>query len=206
MPTGPHYNLLTPKVAIDCEMVTANIGQVLGRVSVVNYNGRTIFDTFVCHERPITVWDTRRRYSGIARRDLRRQNGAMPYERVQDELQELLRGRVVIGHAVHNDAGEISKDLSNPRLWLQRQRGRAARRNMPTVKFDVAGVRDTQKYSGYRSGRQIQSLKNLTRRLLGREIKQGTVSSVEDAAATMELYRLAEEEIDREQRRQRFGF
>ncbi|KAH8621197.1 hypothetical protein IG631_24140 [Alternaria alternata] len=65
-------------------------------------------------------------------------------------------------------------------------------------------VRDTQKYSGYRQytnhgAHQGPSLKNLALEVLGRRIKQGQVSSVEDAVATMEVYRNAEADIDREQ-------
>ncbi|KAL6154895.1 hypothetical protein ACJQWK_11940 [Exserohilum turcicum] len=64
-------------------------------------------------------------------------------------------------------------------------------------------VRDTQKYSGYRKyanpgAHQGPNLKNLALRVLGRSIKQGPVSSIEDAVATMEIYRKAEVEIDRE--------
>ena len=33
MPEGPDYEILTEKVAIDCEMMRSNVGQVLGRVS-----------------------------------------------------------------------------------------------------------------------------------------------------------------------------
>jgi hypothetical protein len=43
------------------------------------------------------------------------------------------------------------------------------------------------------------SLKNLAREVLGRQIKQGRVSSVKDAVATMEVYRKAKAEIDKEQ-------
>jgi RNA exonuclease 4 len=65
-------------------------------------------------------------------------------------------------------------------------------------------VRDTQEYSGYRQysnhdAHQGPSLKNLALEVLGRRIKQGRVSSVEDAVATMEVYRNAEADIDREQ-------
>lgn len=45
-PIGPHRTILTEKLAIDCEIMRSNIGQLLGRVSVVNYNSETIFDTF----------------------------------------------------------------------------------------------------------------------------------------------------------------
>ena len=43
-PVGPNYNVLTKKIAINCEMIQSNIGQVLGRVSIINYEGETSFD------------------------------------------------------------------------------------------------------------------------------------------------------------------
>lgn len=71
------------------------------------------------------------------------------------------------------------------------------------IAFDMT-VRDTQKYSGYRNyancaAHQGPSLKLLVQQVLGRPIKQGRVSSVEDALATMEVYRNAEVAIDPEQ-------
>lgn len=54
-PGGSHYNLLTEKIAIDYEMMQSNIGQALGRVSIVNYEGETIFDAFVCQPQPINI-------------------------------------------------------------------------------------------------------------------------------------------------------
>ena len=76
---------------------------------------------------------------------------------------------------------------------------------LPTpITFNMT-VRDTQKYSMYRQyasrgAHQGPSLKNLALEVLGRQIKQGRVSSVEDAVATMEVYRNAEVDIDREQK------
>ena len=63
MPVGPDRNILTEKIAIDCEMMRSNIGQVLGRVSVVNYESETIFDAFVCYPKPINI--TNKEFSGI---------------------------------------------------------------------------------------------------------------------------------------------
>jgi RNA exonuclease 4 len=65
MPVGPHCNILTEKIAIDCEIMRSNIGQVLGRVSVVNYEGETIFDTFVCFPKPIKIRNTDEEFPGI---------------------------------------------------------------------------------------------------------------------------------------------
>ena len=67
---GPYCDILTEKVAIDCEMMQANIGQVLGRVSVVNYESRTIFDTFVCYPEPVHIINTYEKFSRIGWSDI----------------------------------------------------------------------------------------------------------------------------------------
>lgn len=77
-----------------------------------------------------------------------------------------------------------------------------AQRLTPVI-FDMT-VRDTQKFSGCRQyanrgAHQGPNLKNLALEVLGCPIKQGRVSSVEDAIATMEIYRNAEAYIEREQ-------
>jgi len=186
------------KIAIDCEMMQSNIGQVLGRVSVVDYEGATIFDTFVCYPEPITITNTDKQFSGIDLNDIDPQNGAQPFSEVQAHLVELLRDRIVIGHDIQKDLKVISMDLPSHILRLQ---GFALR--LTPVTFDIT-VRDTQKYSRYRQyanrrSHQGPSLKNLALEVLGRPIKQGRVSSVEDAIATMEVYRKAEADIEQEQ-------
>jgi RNA exonuclease 4 len=77
------------------------------------------------------------------------------------------------------------------------------------VSFDIR-VRDTQKCRRYRQyanlgANQGPSLKNLTLNVLGRPIKQGRVSSVEDAIATMEVYQEAEADIEQEQEQGKLG-
>ncbi|KAF3031618.1 3'-5' exonuclease [Didymella heteroderae] len=191
-------NALTTKVAIDCEMMQANIGQVLGRVSVVNYEGRLIFDTFVCYPEPIRVTNTHREYSGIDWSDIDPQHGAQPFSEVQTQLVELLYDRIVIGHDIEKDIRAISMNLQACISRLRRTLQCA-----PPIAFQMT-VRDTQRYSGYqkyaqRGAHQGPSLKILAQQVLGRSIKQGQVSSVEDALATMEIYRTAEDAIDLEQ-------
>lgn len=118
-PVGPHYNILTEKIAIDCEMMRSNIGQVLGRVSVVNYEGETIFDTFVCYPKPINITNTDEEFSGISWNDIDPQNGAQPFSEVQAHLVELLRDRIVISHDSQEDLKVISMDLPSHILRLQ---------------------------------------------------------------------------------------
>jgi RNA exonuclease 4 len=79
---GPYYDILTEKVAIDCEMMQANIGHVLGRVSVVNYKSRTIFDTFVCYPELVDIINTHKEFSGIDWSDIDLQNGAQLFSEV----------------------------------------------------------------------------------------------------------------------------
>lgn len=197
-PVAPHDDVLTKKIALDCEMMQSNIGQVLGRVSVVNYEGEIIFDTFVCYPEPINITNTDEPFSGIGWNDIDLQNGAQTFSEVQAYLVELLRDRIVIGHDIQKDLKVISMDLPSHILRLQ---GVAMR---PTpVTFDMT-VRDTQKCNKYRQyanrgAHQGPSLKNLALKVLGRPIKQGRTSSVEDAIATMEVYRNAEADIEQEQ-------
>lgn len=79
----------------------------------------------------------------------------------------------------------------------------SSKRLLPKVVFGVA-TRDTQKYNGLRryaqsSAHRGPTLKNVVTHVLDREIKQGTISSVEDDVAMMEIYQGAEAEIDEEQ-------
>uniref|UniRef100_A0A8C9KGY3 Apoptosis enhancing nuclease n=1 Tax=Panthera tigris altaica TaxID=74533 RepID=A0A8C9KGY3_PANTA len=88
-------------VAIDCEMVgTGPRGRVseLARCSVVSYHGDVLYDKYIRPEMPIV--DYRTRWSGITRQHMRT---AIPFQVAQKEILKLLKGKVVVGHALHND-------------------------------------------------------------------------------------------------------
>uniref|UniRef100_A0A8C5LI68 Exonuclease domain-containing protein n=1 Tax=Jaculus jaculus TaxID=51337 RepID=A0A8C5LI68_JACJA len=88
-------------VAIDCEMVgTGPRGRVseLARCSVVSYHGDVLYDKYIRPELPIV--DYRTRWSGITRQHMRK---AIPFQVAQKEILKLLKGKVVVGHALHND-------------------------------------------------------------------------------------------------------
>jgi hypothetical protein len=55
---GPHHHLLTSKLAIDCEFMPFNKGQLLGRVSLLDVDGEIGYDTFVHYPLPILVAKT----------------------------------------------------------------------------------------------------------------------------------------------------
>lgn len=99
-------------VALDCEMVgvgppiTDNrTGKIttessLARVSIVNYHGETVLDAFVKQKERVT--DYRTHVSGIRPEDIVGTN-ALSLEGVQRKVADIIKGRILVGHAVFND-------------------------------------------------------------------------------------------------------
>ncbi|KAM5291783.1 apoptosis-enhancing nuclease [Ctenodactylus gundi] len=160
-------------VAIDCEMVgTGPRGRVseLARCSVVSYHGDVLYDKYIRPEMPIV--DYRTRWSGITWQHMRK---ATPFHVAQKEILRLLKGKVVVGHALHNDFQALK--YVHPRRQTR----------------DTTLVPSLLSQPGLPSRGQA-SLKDLALRLLRKRIQVGRHghSSVEDAATAMELYRLVE--------------
>ncbi|GAA33779.1 rex4-related (xpmc2) protein, partial [Clonorchis sinensis] len=166
-------------VAIDCEMVGVGpeARNALGRVSVVSYTGAVLYDVMVRPEEKIT--DFRTRWSGIRPFDMRR---SIPFACAQEQVERIIRDRIVVGHMVHNDFNVLK--LKHP-CWLIRDTAKA-----PYAKL-VAGF-PTDKVVGLRA---------LTLRLFGMEIQKGEHCSIEDARATMAIYHITEKVWEAELRR-----
>lgn len=152
---------VTDELALDCEMVECYGNKsVLARVSIVNLFGHPILDSYAAP--PSTVTDYRTRYSGIRKRDL---DHAPTFEEVQAQVARLIKDKIVVGHAIHNDFAVLK--LNHPHEH----------------------TRDTAKYFGrnYFLGKN-PSLKKLSESVLGVKIQQCEHDSVQDAQATMKLY------------------
>lgn len=165
---------ITKAVAIDCEMVgVGHDGEdsILARVSLVNQFGKCIYDKFVKPTERVT--DYRTAVSGIRPADIK--NGE-DVRTVQKEVADILKGRIVVGHAIHNDLKILL--LGHPKKK----------------------IRDTQKYKPFKkavkSGRP--SLKVLCKEILNVEVQQGEHSSVQDAQATMRLYTMVKKQWEAE--------
>lgn len=166
-------------VALDCEMVGTgpepDRDSALARVSVVNFHGHQIYDSYVQVKVPIT--DYRTKVSGIEPKHIRK-DVARTFKEVQEDMKLLLQNRILVGHAVKNDLDAL------------------------ILKHDKRFIRDTSKYSKFRELAPIPGrtpgLKHLVEKLLGVEIQVGAHSSVEDARATMALFRLEKEGFDAE--------
>nr|XP_012644323.1 apoptosis-enhancing nuclease [Microcebus murinus]XP_012644324.1 apoptosis-enhancing nuclease [Microcebus murinus] len=160
-------------VAIDCEMVgTGPRGWVseLARCSVVSYHGDVLYDKYIRPEMPIV--DYRTRWSGITRQHMRK---AIPFQVAQKEILKLLKGKVVVGHALHNDFQALK--YVHPRSQTR----------------DTTYVPNLLNPPGLHTRARV-SLKDLALQLLHKKIQVGKHghSSVEDATTAMELYRLVE--------------
>ncbi|CAG8509949.1 3919_t:CDS:2 [Funneliformis caledonium] len=151
-------------IAIDCEMV--GVGEkgktsVLARVSIVNYYGEILLDKFVKITRRIT--DYRTKFSGITPESL---INAIEFNKVQKEVEQLMGGHIVVGQSIYFDF-------------------KALKTNHPDYL-----VRDTSLYNSiFCLDRDTVSLKKLAKNVLGINIQEGEHDSIEDARASMILYR-----------------
>ncbi|KAG5644292.1 hypothetical protein DXG03_008710 [Asterophora parasitica] len=160
-------------LALDCEMVGVGIDGAessLARVSLVNFYGAIQLDVFVRQRERVV--DYRTKFSGIRESDMIK---AKPFNDVQKEVADLLKDRILVGHAVFNDLKALL--LSHPRPM----------------------TRDTQYYAGKHKvvKSKYVALRNLVKQELDVTIQGGEHSSVTDARATMAVYRLHRKEWEK---------
>ncbi|XP_026139819.1 interferon-stimulated 20 kDa exonuclease-like 2 [Carassius auratus] len=160
-------------VALDCEMVgTGPKGcrNELARCSIVTYEGDVIYDKYIKPINPVT--DFRTRWSGIRRQDLLH---AIPFDQAQKEILKIITGKVVVGHAIHNDFKVLK--YFHPACQTR----------------DTARIPLLNQKAGLPVNEMV-SLKKLTKAILKKDIQtgKGGHSSVEDAKATMELFKVVE--------------
>uniref|UniRef100_H3CK19 RNA exonuclease 4 n=1 Tax=Tetraodon nigroviridis TaxID=99883 RepID=H3CK19_TETNG len=168
------FDGLTKVVAIDCEMVGVGPDgedSILARVSLVNQFGKCIYDKYVKPTERVT--DFRTAVSGIRPQDIK---SGEEVKTVQREVADILKGRTVVGHAIHNDLKILLLDHPKKK------------------------IRDTQKYKPFRKAVQSSrpSLKVLCREILNVKVQEGEHSSVQDAQATMRLYTMVKKQWEAE--------
>ncbi|ANB15966.1 Rex4p [Sugiyamaella lignohabitans] len=169
-------------IALDCEFVgTGPDGatSILARVSIVNYFGYVLLDTFVRPSERVTDWRTW--VSGVTPRSVQ---GAPSLREVQNQASKILENRILVGHSVRHDLEVMG--ISHPRN----------------------DIRDTSSYSLFRevSKGRTPSLKTLSRHFIGLNIQSGEHSSIEDARATMLLYRLYKAGFEKKHSRNGGGY
>ncbi|KAF8525789.1 ribonuclease H-like domain-containing protein [Hysterangium stoloniferum] len=193
--TYPEAHLLPGKyISIDCEMVgiagdskkrslAARDGEdesSLARVSVVNYYGAVLLDLFVRQRERVTDWRTA--VSGVRESDM---VNATSFSDVQKAVSDLLKDRILVGHAVHNDLQALL--LSHPHNMIRDSQILAGKHGTISTQLpaDPAGTPLAPIKRNKRA-----ALRKLVSQELGVDIQSGEHSSVIDARATMALYRL----------------
>jgi len=157
---------LTKVMAMDCEYVGVGddgVDNMVARVSLVNSYGDCVYDKYV---KPTeSVVDYRTACSGIREEDI---VSGVEFSVVQKEVSDMLQGRILVGHSIHNDLKVLY--LSHPKR----------------------AIRDTAKYKSFRAIARTRypSLKKLCRLVLGIRIQEGEHDSVCDARAALHLYQL----------------
>lgn len=152
-------------IAVDCEMVgvgDGGFGHALARVSIVDFHGQQVYDSYVRPKEKVVDWRTR--ISGISPKHMAT---ARDFETVQMEVAQVLKGRIIVGHDLRHDLDVLI--LDHPRK----------------------DIRDTAKFSGFKKyGHGPKpALRVLAREILAVEIQTGQHSSIEDARVAMLLFR-----------------
>ncbi|KAK9461972.1 ribonuclease H-like domain-containing protein [Lipomyces oligophaga] len=160
-------------IALDCEFVGVGPNgsrNALARVSIVNYFGAVILDEFVQPEERVTDWRTW--ISGVSPKDM---TNAKSFREVQYKVAEILKDRILIGHAIQNDLKILM--VSHPRRLIY----------------------DTSRLAKFRaiSKGHAPSLKNVAKEFLDLEIQADQHSSVEDARACILLFRRFKNEFEK---------
>lgn len=185
--TVPRMDLVGRIVALDCEFQEVYIEALgkcrhrVGRVSIVNYYGDVIYDVFAWY--PEEPGKRKKLPSpsmklGVYWADIKLRNGACHIQEVEYNVNAILRkAEIVVGHAIHEDIKVFSEGF-----WKGIE------------------TRDTQAYSGYRKHNGgPKKLSVLSIEILDGSIQGEEHSSAEDAWATMSLFRVNEDGIEREQ-------
>ncbi|KAI0177410.1 ribonuclease H-like domain-containing protein [Pestalotiopsis sp. NC0098] len=161
-------------VAMDCEMVGVGPDghdSVLARVSLVDFHGRQVYDSFVRPKERVTDWRTK--ITGITPKHMAT---AREFDAVQQEVADLVKGRILVGHDIRHDLAVLM--LTHP----------------------TTHIRDTARFAGFRQyGHGPKpALRTLAKELLDMEIQTGHHSSIEDAKVAMLLFRKRKSEFDME--------
>ncbi|AJT71376.1 AAR_G0048620.mRNA.1.CDS.1 [Saccharomyces cerevisiae] len=161
-------------IAMDCEFV--GVGpegkeSALARISIVNYFGHVVLDEFVKPREKVVEWRTW--VSGIKPEHMK---NAITFKEAQKKTADILEGRILVGHALKHDLEALM--LSHPKSLL-----RDTSRHLPFRKLYAKG--------------KTPSLKKLTKEVLKISIQEGEHSSVEDARATMLLYKKEKTEFEK---------
>ena len=160
---------------MDCEMIQGKIKDsvnnimILGRVSIIDYDLKVIYDEFVKPKPTEELIDCMTWISGITEEDI--ENGK-DFLEVQNEVRAILETNILVGHSLKNDLQVLGLDVPEYKI-------RDTQLYLPFQRY----------YGNYNPG---PKLKDLARDYLNEDIQQYPHDSIEDATAAMKLYKKVE--------------
>ncbi|KAH6917485.1 hypothetical protein BKA70DRAFT_1367910 [Coprinopsis sp. MPI-PUGE-AT-0042] len=161
-------------IALSCTNVGVGPGgttTMLARVSLVEYRGAVLYDRFVAPTLPVT--DYRTAVTGITAGDLQPPN-AWPFSVVQQEVANLIKGKVLVGHSLWNDLSVLG------------------------IPHPAVATRDVALYQPFRnalrSPQQIVGLQTLAWQLMCRRCQEGQLNPIENSRVALDLYRSDEKD------------
>ncbi|KAI8834591.1 ribonuclease H-like domain-containing protein, partial [Chytriomyces cf. hyalinus JEL632] len=152
-------------LALDCEMVQVSVPvfkSALARVSIIDFNGNVLLDSFVTPDDPISDYKTE--YSGITAAKL---VGAPSFAEIQEKIKEIITdSHYVVGQSIDNDLTAMKIDIP------------------------LSRIRDTALfYKRFHPAKKTPGLKDLSKWCLNVGIQSGEHDSVIDSRVTLLLYR-----------------
>ncbi len=156
-------------IAIDCEMVGVGPSKqsALAEVSLVNFDGKTIYHKYVKPKGTVTNYRTF--VSGITP-EILKEKGESDFK-VKGELKMLLHNKILVGHGLQNDINAIGIDIPKERRW------------------DTTEIPMFMRKPNWGGPLQAKKLKVLVKNFIGKNIQTGEHSATEDAEASMDLFR-----------------
>lgn len=137
-------------LALDCEMVTTEVGMELGRLSVLDANGAVLMDTFVAPVNPVQDYNTQ--YSGLTESLL---EGAPSLLEVREKFLALIsRDTVLVGHSLENDLRVlrvVHKKICDTALLYPHNRGNRFKKALRELSSTYLSLKIQGKKEGHDS-------------------------------------------------------
>jgi DNA polymerase III epsilon subunit-like protein len=193
------FNQMSDVIGLDCEMIsTHDDPMALASVSIIKYDGTS--SVYYVHYPKSAIKSYKFEFSGITEKDI--EEKGLPFELVQNYIKKELYGKRIVGHGLDNDFKALKISVPDSNIWdttrirhfMSNKRKEVGKNKNNNPIFENILNRDGNKIP------MPRRLQHLAKEFLGINIQKKTNASgkpkghnaIEDAAASLELYKWAE--------------